>query len=172
MIRKTVVFEENIHHTCLTFGLKRSFEKMPFLNRKTLNIKGSNRLIDNIVSLPPMMRKIDKSLDKRKNRNIVEVSYFKNKLSVEFNEELEYKIVGSTEANSLKGFISNESPLGIALIGKKKDDMVEVESPSGMIQYKILKLKAENGIPSIQLLHRCKFKESRLDGGCARFDVL
>lgn len=87
MIRKTVVFEENIHHTCLTFGLKRSFEKMPFLNRKTLNIKGCNRLIDNIVSLPPMMRKIEKSLDKRKNRNIVEVSYFKNKLSVEFNEE-------------------------------------------------------------------------------------
>lgn len=35
MIRKTVVFEENLHHTCLTFGLKRSFEKMPFLNRKT-----------------------------------------------------------------------------------------------------------------------------------------
>ena len=60
---------------------------MPFLNRKTLNIKGNNRLIDNIVSLPPMMRKIEKSLNKRKNRNIVEVSYFKNKLSVEFNEE-------------------------------------------------------------------------------------
>ena len=71
MIRKTVIFEENIHHTCLIFGLKRSFEKMPFLNRKILNIKGNNRLIDNIVSLPPMMRKIEKSFDKRKNRNIV-----------------------------------------------------------------------------------------------------
>lgn len=66
MIRKTVVFEENLHHTCLTFGLKHSFEKMPFLNRKTLNIKGNNRLIDNIVSLPPMMRKIEKSLIKEK----------------------------------------------------------------------------------------------------------
>ena len=59
-------------------------------------------------------------------------------LDCEFDEELEYKIVGSTEANSLKGFISNESPLGMALIGKKKDDIIEVESPSGMIQYKII----------------------------------
>ena len=57
---------------------------------------------------------------------------------MELKQEMTYKIVGSTEANSLKGFISNESPLGLALIGKKKDDMVEVESPSGMIQYKII----------------------------------
>ena len=59
-------------------------------------------------------------------------------LDVEFEDEMEFTIVGSTEANSLKGFISNESPLGLALLGKKKDDMVEVESPSGMIQYKII----------------------------------
>ena len=60
---------------------------------------------------------------------------------VEFEEELEYKIVGSTEANSLKGYISNESPLGIALLGKKKDAIVEVESPAGMIQYKIIDIQ-------------------------------
>ena len=59
-------------------------------------------------------------------------------LDVEFDDEMEFSIVGSTEANSLKGFISNESPLGIALLGKKKDDIVEVESPAGMIQYKII----------------------------------
>lgn len=58
-------------------------------------------------------------------------------IDVEFDDEMEFTIVGSTEANSLKGFISNESPLGIALLGKKKDDIVEVESPAGMIQYKI-----------------------------------
>ena len=63
-------------------------------------------------------------------------------LDIEFNEELEYKIVGSTEANSLNGFISNESPLGAALIGKKKGDMAEVESPAGPIQYKIIDIQS------------------------------
>ena len=43
----------------------------------------------------------------------------------EFEEEMEFKIVGSTEANSLEGKISNESPVGKALIGKKINDVVE-----------------------------------------------
>ena len=45
------------------------------------------------------------------------------------NEEIDYKIVGSTEANSLKGKISNESPVGRALIGAKTGDIVRVETP-------------------------------------------
>lgn len=59
---------------------------------------------------------------------------------LEFNEEMEYKIVGSTEANSLKGKISNESPVGKALIGAKKGQTVEVETPSGVLKYKILEI--------------------------------
>ena len=59
-------------------------------------------------------------------------------LDCEFEEELEYKIVGSTEANSLKGKISNESPLGAALIGKKVGDTVKIEAPVGEIEYKII----------------------------------
>lgn len=59
---------------------------------------------------------------------------------LEFNEEMEYKIVGSTEANSLKGKISNESPVGKALIGAKKGQTVEVEAPSGVLKYKILEI--------------------------------
>ena len=62
-------------------------------------------------------------------------------LDVEENEELEYKIVGSTEANSLKGKISNESPVGHALIGKKINDVVDVETQAGVIQYKVLDIK-------------------------------
>lgn len=56
----------------------------------------------------------------------------------EFNDEMEFKIVGATEANSLKGKISNESPLGKALLGAKKDDVVTVEAPAGVIEYTIL----------------------------------
>ena len=52
-------------------------------------------------------------------------------LDIEFDEELEYKIVGSTEANSLKGKISNESPVGKALLGKQVGDIVKVETPGG-----------------------------------------
>lgn len=60
---------------------------------------------------------------------------------VEYDEELEYKIVGSAEANSLKGRISNESPLGMALLGKREGEVVDVETQTGMIQYKILQIQ-------------------------------
>ena len=59
----------------------------------------------------------------------------------EFEEEVEFKIVGSTEANSLQGKISNESPLGKALIGAKVGDEIAVEAPVGMMNYKILKIE-------------------------------
>ena len=55
-------------------------------------------------------------------------------LDLEYDEELDYKIVGSTEANSLKGKISNESPVGKALIGAKIGDIVEVETQAGVIK--------------------------------------
>ncbi len=57
---------------------------------------------------------------------------------MEFEEELEYKIVGSTEANSLKGKISNESPVGKALIGSKVGDVVTVETQVGEVKYRVL----------------------------------
>ena len=59
----------------------------------------------------------------------------------ELEEEVEFKIVGSTEANSLQGKISNESPLGKALIGAKVGDEISVEAPAGMMNYKILKIE-------------------------------
>ena len=62
-------------------------------------------------------------------------------LDCEFDEELIYKIVGSTEANSLKGKISNESPVGKALIGKKVGDMVSVETQVGVVSYKVLDIQ-------------------------------
>ena len=58
--------------------------------------------------------------------------------------ELEYKIVGSTEANSLKGKISNESPLGRALLGAAIGDIVKVEAPVGELSYKVLEIQRSN----------------------------
>jgi transcription elongation factor GreA len=65
-------------------------------------------------------------------------------LDLEYNDEMEYKIVGSTEANSLKGKISNESPVGKALIGARIGDVVNVETHSGVLQYKILEIQKSN----------------------------
>ena len=59
----------------------------------------------------------------------------------EFEEELEFKIVGSSEANSLQGKISNESPVGKALIGRSIGDVVEVETQAGVISYKVLAIE-------------------------------
>ncbi len=59
-------------------------------------------------------------------------------LDIEFDEELDYSIVGSTEANSLQGKISNESPVGKALIGAKIGDVVEVETPADIVKFKVL----------------------------------
>ena len=60
---------------------------------------------------------------------------------ITFDEEMEFKIVGSTEANSLEGKISNESPVGQALMGKKVNDVVDVETQAGVIQYKVLDIQ-------------------------------
>lgn len=59
---------------------------------------------------------------------------------VEEKEDLELIIVGSTEADPALGKISNESPIGAALIGKKKGQEVEVEAPAGVMKFKILKI--------------------------------
>ncbi len=57
---------------------------------------------------------------------------------MELNEELTYDIVGSSQANSLKGKISNESPVGKSLIGAKKGQTISVETPAGVFKYKVL----------------------------------
>ena len=56
----------------------------------------------------------------------------------EFEEEIVFQLVGSTEANSLAGKISNESPVGQALLGKRVGETVDVETQAGIIQYKVL----------------------------------
>ncbi len=66
--------------------------------------------------------------------NIVKV------LDIEFNEEVSYTIVGSTEVNLAENKISNESPIGKALLGAKKNQVVEVQAPAGIMKYKILSI--------------------------------
>ena len=62
----------------------------------------------------------------------------------EFDEEVEYMIVGSTEANSLQGKISNESPVGMALLRHRVGDEVTVETQAGVFEYKVLSVEKSN----------------------------
>ena len=61
-------------------------------------------------------------------------------LDIEFDEEIAYTIVGSTEVDLAQNRISNESPIGKALLGAKKDQVIDVEAPAGIVQYKILSI--------------------------------
>ena len=64
-------------------------------------------------------------------------------LDMEFDEEVEFKLVGSTEAKSLENKISNESPMGKALIGKQAGDEVEVDTPAGIAKYRIIEVRRD-----------------------------
>ena len=61
-------------------------------------------------------------------------------LDMEFNEEESYTIVGSTEVDLAQNKISNESPIGVALMGAKKGQVVEAQAPAGVIKYKIISI--------------------------------
>ena len=60
---------------------------------------------------------------------------------LEFDEEEEYHFVGSQEADPMDGKISDESPFGKAMLGKKVGTVVEVEAPAGVIKYQIVKIE-------------------------------
>ncbi|EPY06005.1 transcription elongation factor GreA [Paenibacillus sp. E194] len=60
---------------------------------------------------------------------------------LEFGDKMEYTIVGTAESDPLKNRISNESPVGKAILGKQKGTTVDVNVPAGVIQYKILEIK-------------------------------
>ncbi len=92
-----------------------------------------------IVEIEAMLKNVEIISDVKGTKSVVvgtKVTVFDQ----EFNEECTYMIVGSTEANPMEQKISDESPVGKALIGKKVGDEVLVEAPAGEIKLKILKI--------------------------------
>ena len=84
----TVIFEESLHHVCLMYGLKQTFGRMPFLNKRVLEVRGKRVVIDNPIAPPPMMNNPSRRTNMRGPRNMVGVSYWKNKLSIEYMEDM------------------------------------------------------------------------------------
>lgn len=72
--------------------------------------------------------------------SMVQVGNVVKVLDMEFNEEMEYTIVGSAEVNLAQNKISNESPIGQALLGRRADEIVEVQAPVGVLKFKILSI--------------------------------
>ncbi len=84
----TVIFEEPLHHVCLMHGLKQTYDRMPFLNKRVLEVRGKVVTTDNVIAPPPMMSNPNRRSSARKVRNMVGISYWKNKLSIEYREDM------------------------------------------------------------------------------------
>ncbi|MBO4604885.1 MAG: transcription elongation factor GreA [Clostridiales bacterium] len=92
-----------------------------------------------IEEIEKILKNVEVADDEPKG-NVVSIGSTVRILDEELGEELEYKIVGSTEANILQNKISNESPVGAALMGKKKNQKINVETASGVLKFKILSI--------------------------------
>lgn len=93
-----------------------------------------------IVALENMLRNVRVIDDEDITTDRVSIGSTVKILDIEFDEELEYTIVGSAEADPGQNKISNESPVGKALIGKQIGDIVDVNVPDGVIKFKILEI--------------------------------
>ena len=93
-----------------------------------------------IVEIEAMLKNVEIIEDIKGNSKTVVIGCKVKVLDVEYGDEDEYRVVGSTEADSLQGKISDESPMGKALIGKKIGDEVTVEAPGGEFKVKILEI--------------------------------
>ena len=94
-----------------------------------------------IIELENKLRNANIIDEKKIDTETVQIGNIVRVLDKEFNEKVDYIIVGSTEVNLAENKISNESPLGRALLGAKRNQVVEVEAPAGTLKYKILSIK-------------------------------
>lgn len=93
-----------------------------------------------IITIENMLRNVKVISDDDIDLKTVKIGNKVKVLDVEMDEEIEYTIVGPTEVDIMNNKISNESPMGMALIGKKKGANVKVVAPVGDIEYKILEI--------------------------------
>ncbi|MCL2286832.1 MAG: transcription elongation factor GreA [Firmicutes bacterium] len=93
-----------------------------------------------IASIEKMLRNAEVIDEDELDSDTVSVGSKVKVLDMEFNETIEYTIVGSTEADPMGGRISNESPLGVALLSHKAGDTVTVDAPQGPIKYQIIEI--------------------------------
>lgn len=94
-----------------------------------------------IEQIEKILKNAEVVLDEEIDLNKISIGCVVRVLDIEYDEEEEYKLVGSSEASSLQNKISNESPIGRALLGAQVGDVVEVDAPMGIVQYKVLSIQ-------------------------------
>ena len=94
-----------------------------------------------IISLEKMIRTANVVDDSNLDTEVVNFGSTVEIYDEEFAEVLTYTLVGSAEADPVKNKISNESPVGAAIVGKRVGDIVEVHVPAGILKYKILTIR-------------------------------
>ena len=95
-----------------------------------------------IQELEQKLRNVEVISEEKKPKNVVTMGCKVVVRDMEFNEDMEYTLVGTAEADPEAMRISNESPVGAAILGQKVGKVVEVQAPVGTIKYKIMKIKA------------------------------
>jgi transcription elongation factor GreA len=95
-----------------------------------------------IQELEQKLRNVEVISEEKKPKNVVTMGCKVVLRDMEFNEDMEYTLVGTAEADPEAMRISNESPVGAAILGQKVNKIVEVQAPVGTIKYKIIKIKA------------------------------
>jgi transcription elongation factor GreA len=95
-----------------------------------------------IQELEQKLRNVEVISEEKKPKNVVTMGCKVILRDMEFNEDMEYTLVGTAEADPEAMRISNESPVGAAILGQKVNKIVEVQAPVGTIKYKIIKIKA------------------------------
>ncbi len=96
---------------------------------------------ERIIKLENMLRKAVIIDESKIDSNIVTIGSIVKVYDKEFEEEVEYTIVGSAEADPYEGKISNESPVGKALLGRSKGETVDVQVPDGIVKFKIIEIR-------------------------------
>lgn len=84
----TILFDHSLHHVCLMSALRLTFEQMPFLNRRVVSVRGRSVVMDNFVAPPPMMKNPERRSSGGGGRNLVEVSYWRERLVVAYKDSL------------------------------------------------------------------------------------
>ena len=95
-----------------------------------------------IQELEQKLRNVEVISEDKKSKSVVTMGCKVVVRDMELEEDMEYTLVGTAEADPEAMRISNESPLGAAILGQKVNQVVEVQAPVGTIQYKIMKIKA------------------------------
>ena len=133
---KTTKRKENVEAIRVALSFGDLSENSEYDEAKTEQGKTESRIIE----LEEMLKNVKVISEHEIKTDVVNVGNLVLGFDVDFDEEIEYSVVGSTEANPIENKISDQSPIGKALLGAKVGDTVTFETPGGEASLKILKI--------------------------------